>query len=278
MKNGKHVMKTPVTYWGGKQQLSDRILSLIPAHEKYDEPFFGGGAIFFAKNPSKMEFINDTDGEIINFYQVLKQNFEELKTEIEHTLHSEFQHNHAREIYNSPLSYSPVLRAWAVWMLSHQSINSILTNSWSVHIDRNKAKHIQTLKEAFTVTYARRLERTSIYCRDAIAVIKSTDTPTTFHYVDPPYFNADMGHYGGYTNDDFERLLQTLSEIKGKFLLSSYPCELLQQYTLKQGWHSISIDMTKSSGAGIGSTSHTKTEVLTLNYNTGNIAWQTRIF
>jgi DNA adenine methylase len=215
---------------------------------------------------------------MVNFYKVLKRNFEELKAEVECTLHSEFQHNQAREIYSNPLSHSAVLRAWAVWTLSHQSIYSILTNQWSVSIDKNKAKQIQNSKEAFTITYARRLERTSIYCRDALNVIKSTDTPTTFHYVDPPYYNADMGHYPGYTIEDFERLLQVLSEIEGKFLLSSYPSELLDRYIRENGWHTINIDMTKSSGAGIGTTSHTKTEVLTLNYDNENTAQQGRLF
>jgi DNA adenine methylase len=82
-------MKTPITYWGGKQQLADRILSLMPEHEQYDEAFFGGGAIFFAKRPSAIEFINDINGEMVNFYKVLKRNFEELKAEVECTLHSE---------------------------------------------------------------------------------------------------------------------------------------------------------------------------------------------
>ncbi|MDR3226525.1 MAG: DNA adenine methylase [Prevotellaceae bacterium] len=263
-----------MTYWGGKQQLTGKILSLMPPHERYNEPFFGGGAIFFAKQPAEIEFINDINGEMVNFYRTLKRKFNELKDEVDCTLHSEFQHNQAREIYANPLNHNDVLRAWAVWMLSHQSIYSILTNQWSVSIDKNKAKQIQNLKEAFTIAYARRLERTSIFCRDAIAVIKSTDTPTTFHYVDPPYYNADMGHYSGYTIEDFERLLIALAEVEGKFLLSSYPSELLAQYTAQFGWHTINIDMTKSSG----SSGSTKTEVLTLNYNSDNISQQARLF
>lgn len=271
-------MKTPITYWGGKQQLAERILSLMPVHERYNEPFFGGGAIFFAKQPAPIEFINDINGEMVNFYRVLKQNFEELKSEVDCTLHSEFQHRQACDIYSNPLTHSNILRAWAVWMLSHQSIYSILGNHWSVSIDKNKARQVHNSKEAFTITYARRLERTSIFCRDALRVIESTDTPTTFHYVDPPYYNADMGHYGGYTIENFEDLLKSLTEIKGKFLLSSYPSELLAQYTAQAGWHTIAIDMTKSSGAGIGTTSHTKTEVLTLNYDSDNILQQARLF
>ena len=255
-------MKTPITYWGGKQQLAGKILKLIPAHKQYDEPFFGGGAIFFAKPPSEVEFINDINGEMVNFYKTLKRKFPELKDEVDCTLHSEFQHYQAWDIYGNPLSHSDVMRAWAVWMLSKQSIYSILTNGWSVSIDRNKAKQVQWSKEQFTILYARRLERTSIFCRDAVSVIESTDTSTTFHYVDPPYFNAEMGHYGGYTQEGFIRLLDVLSDVKGRFLLSSYPSDILADYTLRNGWTTINIDMTRSAGGG------KKTEVLTLNYST----------
>ena len=163
------------------------------------------------------------------------------------------------------------MRAWAVWMLSKQSIYSILTNGWSASIDKNKAKQVQWLKEQFTILYARRLERTSIFCRDAVNVIESTDTPTTFHYVDPPYFNADMGHYGGYTQADFVRLLDVLPKVKGRFLLSSYPSDVLADYTLRNGWITINIDMTRAAGGG------KKTEVLTMNYK-NNQAQQLKLF
>ena len=264
-------MKTPITYWGGKQQLTEEILKMIPAHKQYDEPFFGGGAIFFAKYPSKVEFINDINGEMVNFYKVLKRQFIDLKDEIDITLHSEYQHQIARGIYSDPLQHSDVMRAWAVWMLSKQSIYSILGNSWSVQIDKNKAEQFQRAKEAFTIAYARRLERTSIFARDALSVIESTDTPTTFHYIDPPYFNADMGHYGGYTEEDFKNLLTTLSKVQGKFLLSSYPSYILQKYFAEYGWNMREIEMVRSAGGG------RKTEVFTWNYDK-NIPKQAKLF
>jgi len=79
-------MRTPITYYGGKQQLAPLILGLIPQHEVYNEPFFGGGAIFFAKRPSKREFINDISAAMVNFYKVLKSDFEALKGLIDETL------------------------------------------------------------------------------------------------------------------------------------------------------------------------------------------------
>jgi len=102
-------MKTPITYWGGKQQLAQTILKLIPDHKQYNEPFFGGGAIFFAKKPAEVEFINDINGEMINFYRTLKLDFDQLKTEIDCTLHSEFQHKQAKGIYTSPLDHNSIM-------------------------------------------------------------------------------------------------------------------------------------------------------------------------
>jgi DNA adenine methylase len=61
-------LKTPVSYYGGKQQLATIILGLIPNHRLYCEHFLGGAAVFFAKEPSPVEVINDTNGQLINFY------------------------------------------------------------------------------------------------------------------------------------------------------------------------------------------------------------------
>ena len=256
-------MKTPVTYWGGKQQLLHEILPMIPPHRQYDEPFFGGGAVFFAKRPSEIEFINDINGEMINFYRVLKREFSDLKDEVNVTLHSEYQHAQARSIYASPLGHNSIMRAWAVWMLSKQSIYAILGNSWRVEIERNSAEAFHRAREAFTIVYARRLERTSIFARDALSVIEATDTPTTFHYIDPPYYNSDCGHYDGYSEADFKGLLNALSTAQGKFLMSSYPSDILSENIAAHGWRTKEINMRKSAGSAGGQ----KVEALTWNYN-----------
>jgi len=107
-------LKTPITYWGGKQKMLDYILPLIPTHSIYTEAFFGGGAVFWAKEPAKVEFINDKNAEIINFYRVLKQDFPKLKREIDVTLHSEFQQKQAKSIYLNPEGHNEIKRAWAI--------------------------------------------------------------------------------------------------------------------------------------------------------------------
>lgn len=254
-------MKPPLTYYGGKQLMVKNILPILPEHKIYNEPFFGGGAIFFAKEPSPIEFINDVSGEVVNFYRVIKREFEALKDEVDCTLHSEFQHKQAKDIYLNHTDPDKVMRAWAVYVLSHQSMFSVLGGSWKLSKDRNVAKQWQTKKEMFNEVYVKRLETTSIFCRDALRVIKATDSGATFHYIDPPYINTDCGHYGGYSELDYNNLLDCLSEIKGLFLLSSFPTDILTKYTKKNKWLQFELDLSKSSGFGAR-----KTEVLTMNY------------
>lgn len=75
-----------------------------------------------------------------------------------------------------------------------------------------------------------------------------------------------MGHYDGYSLADFTELLENLSKIKGKFLLSSYPSDILKEYTKKHNWHTKNFDMRISVNAKCNTKNQRKTEVLTANY------------
>ena len=183
MKGNLIQMKTPITYYGGKQKMLKYILPMIPEHKIYVEPFFGGGAVFFAKKPVKVEFINDHDGEVINFYKVLKHQFPALKKMIDCTLHSEFQQKEARKIYKHPHGHNEIRRAGAVWVLSHQSFYSILTNTWKCSKSRSVGDQLQARKEAFSDTYCKRLEHTSIFSREALDVIRREDNEDAYHYI-----------------------------------------------------------------------------------------------
>lgn len=82
----KQLLKTPITYYGGKMVC--HILPLIPEHHTYIEPFFGGGAIFFAKQPSAAEVVNDINHRLVTFYKVLKYDFDEIHRLLDETFHS----------------------------------------------------------------------------------------------------------------------------------------------------------------------------------------------
>lgn len=232
-------MKTPISYYGGKQMMCRHILPLIPVHNLYCEPFFGGGAIFFAKEQSEIEVINDVNGEVINFYQVLQSGFEALNRLVQKTLHSRELYRDALIVYQHPHLFTRVKRAWAFWILTNQGFATKI-GTWGY--DRSAGsieRKVANSKTKFTSLYADRLAHTQIESNGAIKVVKSRDSISSFFYCDPPYFNSNMGHYDGYNEDDFKQLLKALSGIAGKFLLSSYPSEPLDQFVKKYRWHQI---------------------------------------
>jgi DNA adenine methylase len=232
----------------------------------YCEPFVGGGAVFWAKEPSKVEVINDTNRELINFYEVVKNDFVDLEKLIRITLHSRSLFNDARVIYNNPHMFNRVKRAWAVWVLSTQGFAAKLDGSWGYDKqDSTVPKKINSKRESFTEDLAIRLQNVQIECTDALRVIQSRDTKDSFFYCDPPYFNSDCGHYDGYTIEDFESLLKLLSKINGKFLLSSYPSEILSKYRDEFGWFQADFE-GKVSVSRKKTYQKKKIEVLTANY------------
>lgn len=256
-------MKTPITYYGGKQTLVKRLLALIPPHDLYCEPFFGGGALFFAKPPSEIEVINDVNGEVVNFFKVAQNKYRELEKEIKSTLHSRMLWRKARVIYENSDMFSDVKRAWAFWTLANQGFSGLLT-SWGFGKDDAKEDSLARKRDGFSKLYAERLKKVQIECNDAIRVIKFRDFKKAFFYCDPPYINTHQGHYKGYGETDYKRLLDALAGIKGKFLLSSYPNPLLKQYAKKHRWNLRS--MTKKI-AVTKLTNKVKTEVMVFNYD-----------
>jgi DNA adenine methylase len=257
-------MKTPISYYGGKQSMIKDILPLIPEHNTYVEPFCGGAAIFFAKPISKIEVINDLNGNVANFYEVMKTDFDKLKRLVSVTIHSCKTYSDATLIYKNPHLFSKVRRAWAFWICCNMSYGSSPGGGWAFQKrDKNRCS-LKLINAAisFSETFNERIKHVSVECNDAIKVITRFDCEDTFHYIDPPYYNANMGHYAGYTEENFKELLTVLSkDIKGKFLLSSYNSEVLKEYVAANGWVQKFIDKPLSMSKG-----KRKVEVLTANY------------
>jgi len=259
----------PIMYYGGKSNMLKYLRPLIPAHELYVEAFCGGAALFWDKNPSRREVINDINQEVINFYRVVKTKFEELKVEIDCTLSSRAQYDEAREVYNNPEGHSDVKRAWAFWVQTNMSFGNVICGSWAfakIKQGGSDASNIFWKKQRFEKWIDLRLKNTQIECDDALAVIKRFDDVKTFFYLDPPYLSSDQGHFQGYTLDDFKKLLAILGGIKGKFLLSSYPETLLFEHREKFGWNNKDINKPVSVN-NVKGIKNDKCECITWNYN-----------
>ncbi len=258
----KQRMSSPITYWGGKKLMARHILPLIPEHTKYVEPFFGGGAIYFAKEISKVEIINDINHFVVNFFTQVKANFEALQARVQVTAMSRGLYKDALLMYNSPHLFNEIDLAWAFWILCNEGYAGKI-GTWGYGTNENKREYsIAAKRDSFLKVFADRLGKTQIENHDAVRIIELRDRVETFFYVDPPYIDAAQGHYSGYNHEHFNNLLMTLSKIEGKFLLSSYKSEILDGFTKKFGWHTLEFNQPLMASK----TRREKTEVLTSNY------------
>lgn len=230
-------MKTPISYYGGKQTMLKHILPLIPKHTIYTEAFCGGCAVMFAKQPVDAEIINDINGELINFYCVAKSYSDLLIAEINNTLHARDHYNRANAIYNNPVDYTPIERAWAVWALSKLSFASQLGGSFGFDMNGTMAKKVRNAKDNFSEMLCRRLDCVTIENDDALKVISRYDRSGAFHFVDPPYVGSDCGHYADtFSDDNLKELLELLTKIKGKFMLTMFPNDIIEDYAKGNNW------------------------------------------
>ena len=260
------MMKTPISYYGGKANMAKDIIKLIPRHEQYVEPFFGGGAVFFSKRPSQHEVINDLNGFVTNFYMVLKTDFDALQKLIQGTLHSELHYKEATDIYKGViLTDCKVKRAWAFWVCCNMSFSGKIAMGFAFGNGYDHSQKIANKRDNFTKKYEQRMRKVEIFSRDALALIKLKDGKNTFFYLDPPYVSSECGHYAGYTMDNFKELLELLTTIEGKFLLSSYPETCLLEYRKKEWWESFDSEHLIAV-TGKRTEKKTKKECLTCNY------------
>jgi DNA adenine methylase len=260
-------LKTPISYYGGKQNMLRHILPKIPQHQSYIEPFFGGGAVFWAKDPSPFEVVNDISNRLMTFYKVLKYDFEEIEKLVDETFHSRAQHRESDQLYIS--QKSEVTRqiecAWSVWVQSNMSFGTMIGGGFGYDRSGKSAVRIFNKKNRFTQEYQSRLKTVTIESYDVLKVIRAYDGLDSFFYLDPPYVSSDQGPYKGYKIEDFVALLEACKSMQGKFLLSSYPEEILMEYRDSLGWKFE--DHTKTLAVdGRRKATRTKVECLTWNW------------
>lgn len=261
-------MRTPITYYGGKQRMASIIISMIPKHKIYCEPFFGGGAVFFEKYKSELEVINDNNELLINFYKICRRKFKDLQQLIQTTLHSEAEFIRARDIYRGRIDATDVEKAWSVWVMSNECHSSSFYGGWKFCngvSGTHSGKVLKRKRDEFNNILYERLSEVQISCRDALKVIKNRDSSETFFYLDPPYPGSHQGHYYGYSESDLEYLLKILQNIKGKFILSNYWTDILRKYVDTNDWNAKEVSMVLNTASGI-EIKH-NTEVLIYNFD-----------
>lgn len=210
-------MRGPISYVGGKNRLANVIIERIPEHLTYVEAFSGGARVFFRKPPSKVEVLNDLDSELVNFYRVCQNHYEELIRSMQFMPVS-------REWFNgleasSSEHLTDIQRAARFLYMQKTAYGGRLTRqAYGVRVIANANLRANTIAETLAETHER-LIGVQIEHLPYDQVIQRYDRPGTFFYLDPPYYDVRLYRHN-LEHEDFVRMAELLSGIKGKFLLS----------------------------------------------------------
>lgn len=236
---------------GGKKLLAQTIVGLIPEHSKYVEPFAGAGAVFFAKDPSKVEVLNDKDSEIAEAFQFLKASTEADRKKLRSMPMDRDEKTFER------------VKASSNGSTVERFHRFLYTNAFSMGNSRDYyadgvAKTISHKIDRMD-RLAERLAHVKISSKDFRQTIAEHDGPSTFFYLEPPYPTKQSGVMKtGLTNQD---ILGSVRNLKGRFILSLPDDDETQK--LFSGFRQMTVDVRRTLEM---ENPHIATELLIANF------------
>jgi len=257
-------------WYGGKFSHLEWLLPLLPRCHHYCEPFGGSAAVLLNREPSPLESYNDIDGQVVNFFKVLRDDGEALIETLRLTPFSREEFFVAVSELDTELT--PLERARRFFVRARQ-VRTGLAQTASLGRWAN-CKHTSRSGMAGAVSrwwnsveglaeIAQRLLRVQIENRPAIDLIQLYDDGDTLFYCDPPYpheSRQDNKAYGYEMSDEEHReLADVLGRIRGKAAVSGYRCRLMDR--LYAGWHRVDAPTKKCH-----SSKKPRTEALWTNY------------
>jgi len=262
-------MNNILKYPGSKWKIAQWIISHFPEgyeHLAYLEAFFGSGAVFFTKERSRVETINDLNDDVVNLFRIVRDYPEELAQAIYFTpwARTEYEQSYDR----SECDELEKARRFLVRMWQAIGAKSCNRTGWRKDIantNGNKTRFHATLPDNILLA-CERLKHTrgnrvvQIENKDALELIRYHNTVDTLIYADPPYLKSVRNGklYGHELNDDdHRRLLVALQEHKGPVVLSGYASTMYDD--VLHGWY-------KYETQTLAESSRHRTEVIWCNY------------
>jgi DNA adenine methylase len=230
---------SPIKWFGGKHYLAQEIISLLPKHRTYVEPFGGGGHVLTQKPPSKVEVYNDIDTDLVNFLMVLREKRDELVERLMTLPSSRFL---CQLWQQEPLPEDEFERAVRWYYLLRQRIspkNGSLVSGWRASKEINTAVDFQNSLKRLKA-FEERWRNVMIECVDFRRIFEIYDSPDTVFFVDPPYVGKEHHYKGGFSYQDHVDLATILNNIQGKAIVTYYECDLVN--SLYKGWNRIEKD------------------------------------
>lgn len=234
-------MKAIMKYPGSKWSIADWIISFFPEHHSYLEAFFGSGAVLFNKPRSNIETVNDLDGNVINLFEWIKKDPEQLAHEIYYT-------PYARQIYEDAFvavpedSLGKAVNFYIRLNMGHGFRTTGEKVGWKNDVQGRERAYASTdwcnLPEKI-LQAAERLRGVQIENRPAVEVMERFNNKKVLIYLDPPYMpkvrHGKQYKYEMFTEESHVSLLETAKAHKGPVLISGYESSLYND--MLQGWY-----------------------------------------
>jgi DNA adenine methylase Dam len=244
---------------GGKSHIVLKLINLVPEHDTYIEPFAGGAALYWKKEPVKLEVLNDLDEEIAHAYKFIKNLDEET---IEKIKNMDWKGDKEKffKLRGLPMPQEDIQKFYKFFYVHFHSYGGT----------RKTFGYKNCEPKCFDkyLGYSKRMKNTKIFNDDYAKVIQKFDSSSTFIYLDPPYPNEWPGHTGtkAWGEKDVKRLYQILNSCKGKWLLSINNLDWIKPIFKEFNIHKIMVPR-KFKGAAKGGLAE-KYELLISNYKT----------
>lgn len=208
----------PILPWmGGKRRLAKQIIPLFGDHTTYVEPFCGGAAIFFMKEPSHVEVINDAHGELINLYRCVKHHPDELVRQFRWSLVSRAEYMSQRE--QDPRHLTDIQRAARFFYLQKLAFGGrVQGQTFGTTVTSPPRMNLLRLEEDLSQAHLR-LSRTVVEHLDWAECIERYDRPGTLFYLDPPYWGT-AGYGNEFGLEQYDRMAELAHRIQGQMVIS----------------------------------------------------------
>lgn len=259
-------MRRVLRYPGSKWKIARQLVSLIPPHHSYVEPYFGSGAILFNKPLSDIETVNDLNSDVVNLYWCMQRDAEHLAHLVATTPYSREVYEQeclaasGKDPYEQALSF--LIRSWQGYGFRADGSK----NGWRNDVvGRERAYAVRDWIRLpdWILDIWERLQFVQIEHRPALEVIERFNYPQVFMYLDPPYLldtrSAGRKQYKDeMTDEDHKELLQVLQKSQAKIMISGYASELYEEYL--KDWRKIAFQSCSEMG-------HRRTEIVWMNYS-----------
>ena len=263
---------------GGKFYLADKIISLMPPHLTYCEPYAGGLQVLLKKPYEGInEVVNDKHGWLMRFWEVMAddEKFEHFVRMVNGSPFSEDVFNNCLGVIesNDILQIHPVDAAYNFFIVARKSRQGLMKDFATISKNRVRRGMNEQVSAWLTAVEGlpevhERMKRVVVLNREATDVIRQMDATTSLFYLDPPYMKETRSAKNTYefemTHEQHEQLLIQLSQIKGKFILSGYWSELYDSYAKRFNWSCENILLPNNSSSS--SIKELKKEYLWMNY------------